>query len=116
MTHLLKFLICYVVLSISAWATEPSGAPILRLEAEMHTDTIWQISVDAEERFLLTASDDKTLRLWDLSTGELITTYRIPIGNSFGGLEGKLYAGAISPNGELVAGGGWTGYEWEQSQ
>jgi len=116
MINLFKLLMCYFILSVSAWATEPSGAPILRLEAGMHTDTITQISVDAEERFLLTASDDKTLRLWDLSNGELITTYRIPIGNDLGGLEGKLYAGTISPNSELVAGGGWTGYEWEQSQ
>jgi len=112
-TNLTK-LIFYFILTLSplAWASEPSGAPILRIETGMHTDTIGQISVDAQERFLLTASYDKTLRLWDLKTGDLITTYRVPIGN---GNEGELYASAISPDGEWVAGGGWTGVEWEQT-
>lgn len=115
-TNLTK-LIFYFILTLSplTWASEPSGAPILRLETRMHTAAIKQISVDKAERFLLTASDDKTLRLWDLKTDKtdkLITTYRVPIGT---GNEGMLYAGAISPDGELIAGGGWTGAEWEQS-
>lgn len=96
----------------SLFASEPSGTPILRIEAGMHISAIKQISVDAQERFLLTASDDKTLRLWDLKTGDLLKTYRVPIGDN---LEGTLYAGTISPDGQWVVGGGWTGYEWEQS-
>jgi len=76
----------------------------------MHTAAIWRIGVDAAERFLLTASEDKTLRLWELHTGDLLKTYRVPIGESS---EGMLYSGAISPNGKWVAGAGWTGYEWD---
>ncbi len=112
-TNLTK-LIFYFILTLSpfTWASEPSGAPILRIETEMHTDRITQISVDAKERFLLTASEDKTLRLWDLTTGKFIMTYRVPIGAI---VEGILYAGAISPDDELIAGGGWTGGEWEQN-
>ncbi len=113
-TNLTK-LIFYFILTLSplTWASEPSGAPILRIETEMHTDRITQISVDAKESFLLTASDDKTLRLWDLNDGkQKQPVYRVPIG---AGYEGKLYAAAISPDGELIIGGGWTGNEWEQS-
>jgi len=91
-------------------ANEPSTAPILRIETGMHTGVIKRIGVDTAERFLVTASHDKTLRLWDLKTGNLLQTYRVPIGS---GNEGKLYCGAISPDGEWVAGGGWTGYEWD---
>lgn len=113
MKRLIQVSIVWLIgLSVAYSQSEPSGAPILRIETGMHTDTIGQISVDAQERFLLTASDDKTLRLWDLKTGDLITTYRVPIGAP---LEGILNAGAISPDGELVVGGGWTGVEWEQS-
>jgi len=86
-------------------ANEPSTEPILRIETGMHTAVIKRIGVDAAERFLLTASRDKTLRLWDLHTGDLLKTYRVPIGE---GNEGKLYSGAISPDGEWVAGAGWT--------
>jgi len=93
-------------------AEEPSDKPILRIETGMHTATISQIGVDAAERFLLTASDDKTLRLWDLHTGELLNIYRVPIG---AGNEGKLYSGAISPDGEWVAGAGWTA-EWDDKE
>jgi WD40 repeat protein len=69
-----------------------------------------RIGVDAAERFLLTASKDKTLRLWDLHTSDLLKTYRVPIGV---GNEGKLFSGAISPDGEWVAGAGYTAWEWD---
>jgi len=91
-------------------ANEPTTEPILRIETGMHTAAIMQIGVDAAEQFLLTASVDKTLRLWDLHTGDLLNIYRIPIG---AGDEGKFYSGAISPDGEWVAGAGWTGAEWD---
>jgi WD40 repeat protein len=102
-TNLTK-LIFYFILTLSplTWASEPSGAPILRIETEMHTDRITQISVDAKERFLLTASEDKTLRLWDLTTGKFIMTYRVPIGAI---VEGELHAGMIFPDGEWVTSG-----------
>ncbi len=102
----LKILALTSFLSITtAHANEPTTEPILRIETGMHTAPIIRIGVDAAERFLLTASDDKTLRLWDLHTGDLLKTYRVPIG---AGDEGKLYSGAISPDGEWVAGAGWT--------
>ncbi|HVR10979.1 MAG TPA: hypothetical protein VMW75_23250, partial [Thermoanaerobaculia bacterium] len=76
----------------------------------MHTAPIRSIAADAAGRFLATASDDKTLRVWNLATGELLRTLRPPIGS---GDEGKLYATAISPDGELIAAGGRTGREWD---
>jgi WD40 repeat protein len=93
-------------------AGEPTTEPILRIETGMHTATISRISVDAAERFLLTSSLDKTLRLWDLHTGDWLKTYRVPIG---AGNEGKLYTGAISPDGAWVAGAGYTGDEWDDN-
>jgi WD40 repeat protein len=71
-----------------------------------------KIATDAQNRYLVTASDDKTLRVWELSTGRLLKTLRPPIGE---GHEGKLFAVAISSDGKIIATGGWTGYEWEGS-
>ena len=79
--------------------------PVLRIETGMHTAMIYRIDTDAAGRFLVTGSQDKTVRVWDLASGQLLRTLRPPIGN---GDEGKIYAVAISPDGELVAAGGWT--------
>jgi hypothetical protein len=47
-------------------AAEPPSAPILRNEAGMHTAKIGRISTDRAGRLALTASLDKTARLWAL--------------------------------------------------
>ena len=79
--------------------------PVLRIETGMHTAAITEISIDAANRFLVTASYDKTVRLWELPTGRLLRTLRVPIGE---GNDGKLYAVAISPDGGTIAVGGFT--------
>src|SRR5438128_903912 len=71
----------------------------------MHTASIRRIGVDAANHYLVTTSDDKTARVWELATGRLLRVLRPPIGE---GNEGKLYAVAISPDGHTVAVGGWT--------
>jgi len=104
--HLSSLLPLGLTLPTLLYATEPLTTPILRIETGMHTTRINSISVDATERFLVTASQDKTLRLWELATGKLLTTYRVPI-DEWG--EGGLYATAIAPAGGWVAGAGFTG-------
>ena len=84
----------------------PPSTPFLRIETGMHTATIVGIDVDAAERFLVTASDDKTARVWDLHDGKLLQILRPPQGD---GSEGMLYAAAISPDGNTIAVGGYTG-------
>ena len=77
----------------------------------MHTGSIRRIGVDAAGRLLATASFDKTVRLWSLPEGQLLRVLRVPVS---AGTEGKLNAVAVSPNGSLVATGGWTGYDWDR--
>jgi WD40 repeat protein len=90
---------------------EPSREPILRIETGMHTAVIRRIGVDGAGKLLVTASSDKTARVWELATGNLLRVLRVPIGS---GDEGELYAVAISPDGNIVAAGGWTGDEWDK--
>jgi WD40 repeat protein len=92
-------------------AAQPSAQPVLRIDTGMHTAVIRRIGVDAAGRFLVTGSEDKTVRVWELATGRLLRAIRPPIGE---GNEGKIYAVAISPNGRLIAAGGWTSYEWDK--
>jgi WD40 repeat protein len=79
--------------------------PILRIETGMHTAFIRSIGADRAGRFLVTASLDKTARVWELPTGRLLRVLRPPIGD---GLEGLLEAAAISPDGDMIAVGGVT--------
>jgi WD40 repeat protein len=90
----------------------PSHQPTLRIETGVHTASINRIGVDEANRYLVTGSDDKTARVWELSTGKLLRTIRAPIGM---GDEGKLYSVAITPDGATVAASGWTRFDWEDS-
>lgn len=91
-----------------AQTSEASRRPALRIETGMHTAPITRLSVDAAGRYLVTASVDKTVRVWELPSGRLLRIIRPPIEE---GNEGKLYAVAISPDGRRIAAGGWTGFE-----
>ena len=79
--------------------------PLLVLNTPMHTAIINRISTDATGQFLVTSSDDKTARIWDANTGNLINTFHPPIGI---GNDGLLYACALSPDGQTCAVAGWT--------
>lgn len=65
---------------------------------------IWEIMMTPDRKALISVSSDKTIRLWDVETGDLINTIRGQIGE---GRQGMLYAGAISPDGQIVAVGGY---------
>lgn len=107
---LVIFLLSFI--PIQGFSAEPPKDPILKIETGMHTASIPGIGIDRAERYLVTGSIDKTIKVWELKTGRLIKTLRPPVGS---GNEGKIYAVAISPDGRQIAGAGWTGYEWDSS-
>ncbi len=86
-----------------SYAAEPPKDPILRIETGMHNAGISRIGIDAENRFLVTGSLDKTVRIWELATGRLLNTIRPPIGEQD---KGHITAAAISPDGRSIACGG----------
>lgn len=88
----------------------PVQAPQLRVDSPMHTAAIWDIEATPDGRFLVTASDDKTARIWNADTGELIRTIRVPISL---GSEGRVYTAAITPDARLVAITGWDHNYWQ---
>ncbi len=90
----------------TATAQELYEHPVLVVDPGMHTAAIRSVSVDAAGRFAVTGSLDKTVRLWSVTNGKLLRTIRIPAGP---GVIGIIHAVAMSPDGALVAAGGWTG-------
>jgi hypothetical protein len=78
--------------------------PVLIVDPDMHTAVSRAAAADAAGRFLATGSDDKTVRIWSVSDGKLLRTIRMPAGPSH---TGKIFAVAMSPDGSIVAAGGW---------
>ncbi len=95
-----------------AHAGEVPREPILRLETGMHTSQIVRIGLDTSERLLVTASSDKTIRVWELHSGRLVKVLRVPINAAY---DGVLNAVAVSPDGRTLATGGCTGLNWDGS-
>jgi WD40 repeat protein len=86
--------------------TPGSGQPpekvALALDPGGHTDTIIAVAFTPDDRELMTASKDGTVRFWDLDSGETTQVLRPPIKYVDG-------AAALSPDGRLVALGGKAG-------
>lgn len=104
-------ILAITMLGVAARAGEPPSAPVLRLETAMHTALIHRLAVDRGRQRIITAGEDKTVRVWRLPDLRLLATYRVPIGPAN---EGQLFALALSPDGKTIAVAGWTGWEWDE--
>lgn len=86
-------------------AEETKDAPIPMLDTGGHMTKINDISFTPDGQQLVSASNDKTIRVWDVTTGKTIRTIR---GEAAPGDAGTIYAMALSPDGKWLAAGGWT--------
>src|SRR5437588_2790225 len=111
----LGFLLAFALLAATVQLTgtgraqvsaAPTTEPILRIETGQHGASIIRIDTDAAERFAVTASNDKTVRIWSLPDGRLLRTLRLAIDSKDANV-GKAFAVAMSPDGNTVAVGGW---------
>ncbi len=88
-------------------AAEPATPPfLLDIDAKGHRAIVRDLALSPDGQTLVSASDDKTIRVWDWQAGVSLRTLRGTIGL---GAEGKVYAVAISPDETTVAAGGYFG-------
>ena len=76
-----------------------NSTPILRIDSGGHMDKIKFIRFTNDGKKIISVSYDKTIRIWDISTG-ISKIIRGEIGQ---GKIGILYAAALSPNNQLLA-------------
>jgi WD40 repeat protein len=65
---------------------------------EGHTDWVWHVAFSPDGRRVLSASRDRTLRLWELKSGSEVQCFR--------GHQADVRCGALSADGELALSGG----------
>ncbi|ELR72239.1 WD40 repeat protein [Fulvivirga imtechensis AK7] len=81
-----------------------TGIPRIVINTLGHSGKIYNILFSPDGERIISVSEDKTIRVWDARTAELVTKFESQIGN---GPEGMLYASAISPDGKLLAVSGY---------
>lgn len=74
--------------------------PLLVLDPGGHTAFPKHVFFTQGGARVLSVADDKTVRAWDVVSGEPVFTVRLPAGP---GLEGNLDAAALSPDGAFLA-------------
>ena len=87
-------------------ATLFANEAILKLDTLGHTGMIRDILVSKDRSEIISASDDKTIRVWDTQTGK---EKRKILGSIGAGSEGMIYAIALSGDNRYLAVGGFMG-------
>jgi hypothetical protein len=94
----------WALVSQAGAESPPTADPQLRIEAGAHVSVVRRVSASADGQAIVTGAEDKTIRVWSAKDGSLERVLRVPAG---AGDDGKIFAAAISPDGGLVAAGGW---------
>ncbi len=94
-----------VCMACAAGLHASESPPTLRIETGAHVAPIRALGGDDGGNYLVTASEDKTARVWDAVGGGQLAVFRPP---SAPGNDGKLYAVAMTPDGAVFATAGWT--------
>jgi DNA-binding beta-propeller fold protein YncE len=110
---LLALLLALLFAALPTAQAELYEQPVLVVDPGMHTAAIKTVGVDAAGTLAVTGSEDKTVRVWSVGDGELLRTIRVPAGP---GNIGKIYAMAMSPDGGLIAAGGWTAWTTDRRE
>jgi len=87
---------------VSPRANPKPSAPTIVLDPGTHTGPIRRLAKNQAETILVTASDDKSARLWDLRSAKLIATLHPPIG---AGPVGRLYGAAVASDNRVALAG-----------
>jgi WD40 repeat protein len=89
-----------------AQAADQAAVPFLMLDPGGHMALVRSLAFTPDGKQLISAGDDKVIRVWDWQAGKTVRTVRGQVGP---GPEGRIYATALSPDGRWLAVGGYLG-------
>ncbi len=78
--------------------------PRIVIDSKGHSARINSIHYTSDGSYLLTVSEDKTIKMWDVESGKMSRKFVSQIGQ---GPEGMFYASSLSPDGKLLAVAGY---------
>jgi len=78
--------------------------PMLVLDPGGHTAFVKHVFFTPDASRVISVSEDKSVRIWDVASGEAVHTFRLPAGPD---IEGLPYGAAMSPDGHWLAVGGF---------
>jgi WD40 repeat protein len=81
-------------------------APRLIIDSKGHTGLVNKLLFTEGGRKLLSVSNDKTVRLWDVNSGNLLRTFYV---NQSDGYHGRIHAAALTTDEKILAVGGFFG-------
>ena len=96
-------LLCLLALLITPLTVHAKDDPILMIDTGGHKAMIMDVIFTSDGRYLISASEDKTIRVWNVRTGKIHRIIRGQVGD---GDEGKIFAAALSPDNQWLAVGG----------
>src|SRR5262249_32311195 len=79
---------------------DDKNRPLLSLDPGGHTSEVRATLLTPDGSQAITCSIDKSIRVWDAHTGEMLRLLYPPCGP---GNEGEIMTAALSPNGKLLA-------------
>ncbi len=86
-------------------AFSQTGIPRIVINSMGHSAKVQNLNFTPDGEKIISISEDKTVRVWSASTGEMLKKFESQIGD---GSNGMLYASALSPDGNLLAFAGYT--------
>lgn len=93
-----------IILSKIILFSDEINLPQLVLDTDGHKSFIGKMAFTNDEKYLITGSQDKLVKVWDIKTGECMKTLR---GYRKGQDQGKIFCIALSPGDKYLAVGGW---------
>jgi FOG: WD40 repeat len=100
-----KVLSLFVGFLIVTYSQAQMGVPRIVINSMGHSAKVQSLVFTPDGERIVSVAEDKTIRLWSVSTGDMIKKFESQIGD---GPEGMFYASAISPDGKLLAVAGYT--------